>query len=400
MTVVHADKVFPEIAAWAEELAAIRHEVHMHPELGFETHETAARIAGLLTKWGVPTVDTDTVKGGVIAVIEGNRPGAAVALRADIDALPMTDCSTNPWKSRIDGRAHACGHDGHQTWLLGALRYLNEKRDFPGTVVGIFQPAEETTGGADAVVASGVLQKYGVKEIYGAHTEPMLNKGVFGFRVGPLQAASDSFWVKVQGVGTHGGRPHLGVDPTPVGAQIILAAQTLVSRKLDPIDTGVVSICSVNAGRYETPNVIPAFLTLSGTVRTFSPEARKMIEAKFRRMVEGIAEANDCTVEITWQRGCASVNNDRTATEAGIAAATGLYGADNVVPDMKPFMSSEDFSAYQAVIPGAIMRVGVKDETHTATLHSPAFDFNDEVLPAASTLIATIAKQRLEALSA
>ena len=400
MTIVHADKVFPEIAAWADELAAIRHDVHMHPELGFETAQTAARIAGLLMKWGVPVVDTETVKGGVIAVIGGSAPGATVALRADIDALPMTDCSTNPWKSTIDGRAHACGHDGHQTWLLGALRYLCETRNFPGRVVGIFQPAEEISGGADAVVASGVLQKYDVKEIYGAHTEPMLSKGVFGFRVGPLQAASDSFWIRIQGVGTHGGRPHLGGDPLPVGAQIIMAAQTLVSRKLDPIDTGVVSICSVNAGRYETPNVIPAFLTLSGTVRTFSPEARKMIEEKFRRMVAGIAEANDCTAEITWQRGCASVNNDKTATLAGIEAAKALYGADNVVDEMKPFMSSEDFSAYQAVIPGAIMRVGVKDEAHQATLHSPAFDFNDEVLPAAATLIASIAERRLKALSA
>ncbi len=398
MNFVLSDRVFPEILAWGEELAAIRHDVHSTPELKFDTPKTVARIVKHLTNWGI-TVDTDMVKGGVIAVIDGTKPGKTVALRADIDALPMPDATTNTWKSTHEGKAHACGHDGHQTWLMGALRYLKAHNDFAGRVVGIFQPAEEIAEGAQAVIDAGVLAKYDVKEIYGAHTEPLLDKGTFGFRVGALQAASDSFWVTVKGVGCHGGRPHLGVDPIPVGGQLINALQTLVSRKLNPVDTGVVSICSVNAGSFGTPNVIPPVLTMSGTVRTFSKEGREMIEREFKKMVTGIAEANGCTVEIVYKHQCAAVNNTPEQTKAGIAAATAMYGAEHVVPDMTPFMSSEDFSAYQAVIPGAIMRVGIRDEQHQASLHSQIFDFNDEVLPAAASLIANIALTRLEALA-
>lgn len=398
MNFVLSDRVFPEILAWGEELAAIRHDVHSTPELKFDTPKTVARIVKHLTDWDI-TVDTDMVKGGVIAVIDGTKPGKTVALRADIDALPMPDATTNTWKSTHEGKAHACGHDGHQTWLMGALRYLKAHNDFAGRVVGIFQPAEEIAEGAQAVIDAGVLAKYDVKEIYGAHTEPLLDKGTFGFRVGALQAASDSFWVTVKGVGCHGGRPHLGVDPIPVGGQLINALQTLVSRKLNPVDTGVVSICSVNAGSFGTPNVIPPVLTMSGTVRTFSKEGREMIEREFKKMVTGIAEANGCTVEIVYKHQCAAVNNTPEQTKAGIAAATAMYGAEHVVPDMTPFMSSEDFSAYQAVIPGAIMRVGIRDERHQASLHSQIFDFNDEVLPAAASLIANIALTRLEALA-
>ena len=398
MNFVLSDRVFPEILAWGEELAAIRHDVHSTPELKFDTPKTVARIVKHLTDWGI-TVDTDMVKGGVIAVIDGTKPGKTVALRADIDALPMPDATTNTWKSTHEGKAHACGHDGHQTWLMGALRYLKAHNDFAGRVVGIFQPAEEIAEGAQAVIDAGVLAKYDVKEIYGAHTEPLLDKGTFGFRVGALQAASDSFWVTVKGVGCHGGRPHLGVDPIPVGGQLINALQTLVSRKLNPVDTGVVSICSVNAGSFGTPNVIPPVLTMSGTVRTFSKEGREMIEREFKKLVTGIAEANGCTVEIVYKHQCAAVNNTPEQTKAGIAAATAMYGAEHVVPDMTPFMSSEDFSAYQAVIPGAIMRVGIRDEQHQASLHSQIFDFNDEVLPAAASLIANIALTRLEALA-
>lgn len=398
MNFVLSDRVFPEILAWGEELAAIRHDVHSTPELKFDTPKTVARIVKHLTDWGI-TVDTDMVKGGVIAVIDGTKPGKTVALRADIDALPMPDATTNTWKSTHEGKAHACGHDGHQTWLMGALRYLKAHNDFAGRVVGIFQPAEEIAEGAQAVIDAGVLAKYDVKEIYGAHTEPLLDKGTFGFRVGALQAASDSFWVTVKGVGCHGGRPHLGVDPIPVGGQLINALQTLVSRKLNPVDTGVVSICSVNAGSFGTPNVIPPVLTMSGTVRTFSKEGREMIEREFKKMVTGITEANGCTVEIVYKHQCAAVNNTPEQTKAGIAAATAMYGAEHVVPDMTPFMSSEDFSAYQAVIPGAIMRVGIRDEQHQASLHSQIFDFNDEVLPAAASLIANIALTRLEALA-
>ncbi len=399
MKPVHADKAFPELVEWFDDFVAIRHEIHQNPELGFDTKYTTGSIVRPLNQWGSTDIDTQIVPGGVIAVVEGNRPGATIAIRADIDALPMDDCSSNPWKSQIDGHAHACGHDGHQTWLMATLRYLNAKKDFPGRVVGIFQPAEEIGKGADAVVKAGVLEKYGVKEIYGAHTEPMLPKGQYGFKSGPLQASADSFWITVDGIGTHGGRPHLGVDPIPAGAQIVLALQTVISRKLNPVIPGVLSVCSINAGRFETVNVVPHKLTISGTVRTFAPEARKMIEEKLRSMVEQIASANDCKANVVWEPNCAAVINDAGATAAGIQAATELYGAENVVPELAPFMSSEDFSSYQEKIPGAMMRIGVKDENHTCSVHNQAFDFNDEVIPAAATLFATIAKKRLEALS-
>ena len=400
MQFVHADRVFPDLLRWGDELVAFRHEVHKTPELGFDTARTVERIVKILKEWGIESVDTDLVAGGAIVVIEGTRPGKTVALRADIDALGMNDTSGKPWASCIAGHAHACGHDGHQTWLMGALRYLNAHRDFPGRVVGIFQPAEEPCKGAQAVVASGLFEKYAIAEIYGAHTEPMLPKGVFGFRVGPLQAAADYFWLTIKGKGTHGGRPHLGIDPIPVAAQLINAAQTIVSRKVNPIDTAVLSICAVSAGRYETPNVVPNEVKVSGTARTFQPATRKLVEETFKEMLADTARANGCTSEIKWENSIPPVINDEATTRAGIAVATELYGAESVRPNIDPFMSSEDFAEYQQLVPGTMMRVGVRDSEHTSSVHSTSFDFNDEVLPAAATLLAAIVLKRLEALAA
>ena len=399
MNIVLKDQVFPEIAGWAGELAALRREIHENPELGFDTPMTVERIVKTLRSWGIEQIDTETVQGGVIALIEGCRPGPTVALRADIDALHIKDCSGRDWCSRIEGRAHACGHDGHQTWLMGALRYLNLKKDFPGRVAGLFQPAEEPGTGAIAVIKSGFLKKYRVQEIFAAHDEPMLEKGVFGFKAGPLQAASDIFYVKINGVGSHGGRPHQGVDPIPVGSQIVTALQTIVSRKVNPIETAVLSVCSMNAGSFETTNVVPPSLTMSGIVRTFRPAVRKLVEEKFKKIVSGIAEANDCTAEITFKNLIGAVDNPKHLTEAAIDVVEGLFGKEHVVPDVAPMMSSEDFAEYQRVVPGCIMRFGIRDEDHTASLHNPAFDFNDEVLPAAATVLAAVAKARLEALA-
>ena len=398
MSFVHADKVPAEILGWGEELAAIRHEVHSQPELGFDTEKTVARIVKVLSGWGIENIDTELVKGGVIVVVDGERPGKTVALRADIDALGMDDTSGKPWKSCIAGHAHACGHDGHQTWLMGTLRYLNVHRDFPGRVVGIFQPAEEPAKGARAVVESGLFQKYDIAEIYGAHTEPMLEKGVFGFRVGPLQASCDYFWLSIKGKSTHGGRPHLGIDPVPAAAELINAAQSIISRKVNPIDTAVLSICAVNAGRYETPNVVPNEVKISGTARTFQPATRKLVEETFKAMLDNISRAHGCTSEIKYEHSIPSVINDEAATKAAVAVAEKLFGSAAVRPNIDPFMSSEDFAEYQQIVPGCMMRVGVRDEEHTSSVHSTSFDFNDEVLPAAVALLAGIARSRLEAL--
>ena len=282
------------MAEWLDELTAIRHDIHSHPEHGFNTERTVGIICDHLRKWGVTDINTDLVKGAVIAVIEGSRPGHTIGVRADMDCLPMPDCCGKDYVSQNEGYAHACGHDGHTTWLLGTARYLASHRDFPGKVVLIFQPAEEISGGARALVEAGLLEKYGIEEIYGGHTEPMLPKGTIGFKPGPLQAASDSVYVTVKGKGTHGGRPHLGTDPIPVASQIVLALQTIVSRKVNPIDTAVISVCSINAGRYETVNVVPAQCTMSGTIRTYLPETRQQIENTIKTMVPAIAQANGC----------------------------------------------------------------------------------------------------------
>lgn len=332
-------------------------------------------------------------------MIDGTRPGKTVALRADIDALGMDDTSGKRWASCIAGQAHACGHDGHQTWLLGALRHLNANRDFPGRVVGIFQPAEEPCRGARAVIESGLFQQYAIAEIYGAHTEPMLEKGVFGFRVGPLQAACDYFWLTIKGKGTHGGRPHLGLDSLPAAAQLINAAQSIVSRKVDPIDTAVLSVCAVSAGRYETPNVVPEEVKISGTARTFRPTTRKLVEESFKQMAADTARANGCTSEIRWESSIPAVINDETVTRAAIDVAIELFGDEAVRPNIDPFMSSEDFAEYLQLVPGTMLRVGIRDDAHTVALHRTSFDFNDEVLPAAATLLAAIAVKRLEALA-
>lgn len=399
MQIVHADRVLPEVAEWADELAQIRREIHRNPELRFDTEKTVERIVTLLKQWGVTQIDVDTVPGGVVAVVEGNRPGVTVAVRADIDALPMPDMSGSAWASCCDGRAHTCGHDGHQTWLMGTLRHLQAYNNFPGRVVGIFQPAEETGEGAFKVVQAGVLEQYDVKEIYAAHTEPNLNKGMIGFKEGPLQASVDMWWVDIEGVGTHGGRPHLGIDPIVAGAQIVSAVQTVVSRRVNPIEPAVLSVCSINAGRYEAGNVVPQRLTMSGTSRLFAPAMRDLVETKFRQLVTTIAEANDCTATIRYDRCAPAVNNDPALTRALVAIAQDAFGAENINPAIDAMLSSEDFSHYQQRVPGVMIRIGVRDENHTLSVHHPGFDFNDEVLPLAVSMFSLITRRRLEVLS-
>lgn len=397
-TFTHEAHAAPVVLAVADELVELRRDIHRHPERGFDTPRTIGIIAERLRAAGLEP-DVDTVKGGLLCLIKGSRPGKTVALRADVDCLPMTDCSTNAWVSTKPGLAHACGHDGHLTWLLGAGLILAADRDFAGRVLLIFQPNEEGGTGARAVIDAGVLTKFDVAEIYGAHGEPQLDKGVYGFRVGPLMASADLWYATITGKGTHGGRPHLGLDPIPVAAQIVTALQTIVSRKVDPIDTAVVSVCSMTAGRYETPNVIPHEAKLSGTVRTFMPETRAEVERQIRTMINGIAEANGLTAEITYKSLIPAVINAKAPAEGAVAAARELFGDASVVADMKPMMSSEDFAEYQKIIPGAIMRVGIRDEDHAVSLHHQAFDFNDAVIPATATLLAKIATSRLAALA-
>ena len=399
MALLLQDRLLPGVAELVPELEEIRHDIHAHPELGFETERTVGLICDYHRKSGIVEIDTELVKGCVIAVIEGSRPGHTIAIRADMDALPMNDGCGKPWASTVAGRGHCCCHVGHTTWLLGAARWLAAHCDFPGRIVLVHQAAEEAGTGAKALVEAGLIEKYGIEEIYGGHTEPNLPKGVIGFKPGPLQAASDSVYITLRGKGTHGGRPHLGVDPIPVAAQIVTALQTIVSRKVDPIESAVVSICSINCGNFKANNVVQSELTMSGTVRTFLPEIRDLAEENIRAMVTGIAAANGCTVELVYDRMIGSVINGEEQTIAAHEVTKALLGEDNV-RIIRPFMSSEDFSEYLNRIPGAIIRVGIRDEEHQVSLHNQQMDFNDEVLPVAVSVVANMAVRRLEALAA
>ena len=369
---------FPETLEVFDELVEFRHDLHQHPELAFETTRTCGKIVEKLRAWGVDEIDTTTVPGAVIAVVKGNRPGKTVALRGDIDALPMPDNSDNPWKSCEAGRCHACGHDGHTTWTLGSLYVLTRRRDFPGQVVGIFQPAEESGGGAAAIANSGIFEKYGICEIYGGHDEGTRDKGVFGFRVGPAMASVDFFYITVTGQGTHGARPHLGHDP---------------------IEKAVVSVCSVNAGNYNAPNVIPAVATMSGTVRTFNEDVRKLISTELPRIAEGVAEACGCKAEVTYEKQTPAVINHPLTTKVLSDYVRKHFGDDAADENFPISMGGDDFAEYQFKVPGSIIRVGVRDEAHTFSIHNNRFDFNDEVLAMASTLFAGVALERLEALA-
>lgn len=398
MTLLLEERLLPGVAELVPELVEIRHDLHQHPELGFDTERTCGKIVEYLRASHVDSIDTELVKGCVIAVINGDQPGHTIGVRSDMDALPMKDGCGKPYASVVDGRGHCCGHDGHTTWLLGVARWLASHRDFPGRVVLVFQAAEELGIGAKALIEAGLFEKYGIEEIYGGHTEPNLPKGTIGFKPGPLQAASDSFYVTLKGKGTHGGRPHLGVDPMPVAAQIILALQTIVARKVDPIESAVVSVCSINAGNFEAVNVVQSELTMSGTVRTFLPEIRDLAEANITAMVNGIAAANGCEAELVYDRIIGSVINAEEQTEAAIAATRELLGEDHVKV-IRPFMSSEDFSRYLNVVPGSIIRVGIRDDEHCVSLHHQKMDFNDDVLPVAVSVVANMAVTRLKALA-
>lgn len=398
MTLLLEDRLLPGVAELVPELVEIRHDIHQHPELGFETERTVGKIVEYLQASHVDTIDTELVKGCVVAVVEGNQPGHTIGVRSDMDALPMKDGCGKPYASVVDGRGHCCGHDGHTTWLLGVARWLATHRDFPGRVVLVFQAAEEPGLGAKALIEAGLFEKYAIEEMYGGHTEPNLPKGTIGFKPGPLQAASDSFYVTLKGKGTHGGRPHLGIDPMPVAAQIILALQTIVSRKVDPIESAVVSVCSINAGNFQAVNVVQSELTMSGTVRTFLPEIRDLAEANITAMVNGIAAANGCEAELVYDRLIGSVINSEEQTEAAIAATRDLLGEDRVKV-IRPFMSSEDFSCYLNKVPGSIIRVGIRDDEHQVSLHHQKMDFNDDVLPVAVSVVANMAVTRLKALA-
>ena len=355
-----------------------RHDLHMHPELQYDVHRTAGSVAEKLKAFGCDEVVTGLGRTGVVGVMRGKKgaSGKTIGLRADMDALPIEEANDLPYKSAVPGKMHACGHDGYTAMLLGAARYLTETRNFSGTAVVIFQPAEEGGGGGKAMLDDGLMDRFGIEEVFGMHNYPGMPVGAFGIRSGPVMAAADALTIDIEGVGAHAARPHLGVDTVLVGAQIINALQSIVSRNVDPLKSAVVSICMFRAGN--TDNVIPQTVQLRGTARSLAPEIRDLLEKRLPVVVESTATAYGAKAKLTYKRGYPVLVNHDKQTEFAASVASQIAGQDKVDTGLPPMMGAEDFSFMLNARPGAFIWIG---NGASAGLHHPSYNFNDEVIP-------------------
>jgi len=366
------------IADLHADITAWRRDLHMHPELQYDVHRTAGSVADKLKAFGCDEVVTGLGRTGVVGVIRGKKGGSgkAIGLRADMDALPIEEANELPYKSTVPGKMHACGHDGHTAMLLGAARYLAETRNFSGTAVVIFQPAEEGGGGGKAMVDDGLMDRFGIEEVFGMHNYPGMPIGAFGIRPGPVMAAADALTIDIEGVGAHAARPHLGVDTVLVGAQIINALQSVVSRNVDPLKSAVVSICMFRAGNAD--NVIPQTVQLRGTARSLAPEVRDILEKRLPMVVESTAAAYGAKAKLTYKRGYPVLVNHEKQTEFAASVAGQIAGHDKVDTALPPMMGAEDFSFMLNTRPGAFIWIG---NGSSAGLHHPSYNFNDEAIP-------------------
>ncbi|MAV46296.1 MAG: amidohydrolase [Alphaproteobacteria bacterium TMED89] len=366
------------LADHLDDIRAWRHEIHAHPELQYEVHRTAALVAEKLNEFGLDEVVTGIGRTGVVGVIrgKGQDSGKTIGLRADMDALPIQEVRDLPHKSQIDGSMHACGHDGHTAMLLGAARHLAENRDFDGTVVVIFQPAEEGGAGGKAMVDDGLMERFGIQEIYGMHNVPGLPVGAFATKVGPIMAAADLLEITVEGKGAHAAMPDNGVDSVVVAAALVGALQSIVSRNVDPLDQAVVSITQIHAG--DAFNVIPQVAELAGTVRTFQPKTRDLVERRIEEICAGVAATYGASITAKYHRNYPATINHPAETDFAVSVAADIVGEGSVNPNMDGTMGGEDFSFMLLERPGNFIFVGNGD---TAGLHHPEYDFNDEVIP-------------------
>ena len=387
------------ILADAATVAAIRRDIHAHPELCFEEQRTSDLIAQELTAWGIP-IHRGLGKTGVVGIVKNGTSGRAVGLRADIDALPMTEHNHFAHASRHPGKMHACGHDGHTAMLLAAAKYLSANRNFDGTVYLVFQPAEEGGGGAREMIRDGLFKLFPMEAIFGAHNWPGMSVGQFALRPGPCYASSNEFKITIRGKGAHGAMPHLGVDPVPVAAALVQAFQTIISRNKRPIDTGVISVTMIHTG--EATNVIPESCVMEGTVRTFTTEVLDLIEARMQAMSLSIAEAYGCSVDFAFSRNYPPTINHDAETAFARRVLGEVVGPENVV-DFEPTMGAEDFSYYLQKIPGCYFMIGNGDGAHRegghglgpCMLHNPSYDFNDDLIPLGATAWVRIAESWL-----
>jgi hippurate hydrolase len=373
------------------EITAWRRQIHAFPELLYDVHRTAALVSDKLKSFGCDDVVAGLGGTGVVGVIRGRKPGGkVVGLRADMDALPIEEETGLSYQSTVPGKMHACGHDGHTAMLLGAAKYLAETRNFAGTAVVIFQPAEEGGAGALAMVRDGLIDRFGIDLVFGMHNYPGLPVGEFGIRTGAMMAATDDIAIDIEGVGGHAARPHLAVDTLLVGAQIINQLQSIVSRNVDPLEAAVVSICVFHAG--VAGNVIPQHATLHGTARSLKPEVRDLLEKRVREVVEGTARLYGAKAKLTYTRGYPVLVNEERETELAAAVAREVVGKDKVDIDFPPMMGAEDFSYFLKERPGAFIYVGNGD---TAGLHHPSYDFNDEAIPVGTSYWVRLAETAL-----
>ncbi len=388
--------VINRVADMHGEITAWRRDIHAHPELMYDVHRTAASVAEKLKAFGCDEVATGLGRTGVVGVIRGQREPQAgrkpvIGLRADMDALPIEEATGAAYKSTHPGKMHACGHDGHTAMLLGAAKYLAETRNFAGTAVVIFQPAEEGGAGAKAMINDGLMERFGIEEVYGMHNFPGMPVGEFSIRPGPLMASTDSLIIEIEGKGGHAARPHMTIDPVMIGAQIINQIQTVVARNVDPLQAAVVSICMFQAGTAE--NIIPQTAQLRGTARSLTPEVRDLLEKRLHDMVEGIARAHGGTAKLTYTRGYPVTRNHERQTAFAASVAAQVVGHDRVDTNMAPVMGGEDFSYMLEARPGAFIFVG---NGNSAGLHHPAYDFNDEVIPLGTSYWVRLAETALE----
>jgi hippurate hydrolase len=382
------------IAAFADDMTAWRRDLHAHPELGLEEHRTAAIVAEKLAAWGIK-VHTGLATTGVVGTLKVGTSNRAIAIRADMDALPMQEANDFAHRSQFEGKMHACGHDGHTTMLLGAARYLAETKNFDGTVHFVSQPAEEGAGGGRIMVEEGLFELFPADAVYGAHNDPNLPVGEMYVVAGPNSAASDRFVLHIDGRGGHAARPHMTIDPITIGAQVVLAWQTLVSRRLDPADAAVLSITQFHAG--SAGNVIPETAFLNGTVRTLKPETQDMLEAQMGAIARATAESQGAAARFEYTRGYPIVMNHPDATERAAAAAGKLLDPARVHREKPLTMGGEDFSYMALKVPGCFVRFGQKgaDGKGGVPVHNPRYDFNDAILPLGASYWATLVEQEL-----
>ncbi len=387
--------VHPRVLELHSEITAWRRHLHQYPELQYDTHHTAAFVAEKLRAFGCDEVATGIGRTGVVGVIHGRAraSGRVVALRADMDALPITEATGAEHASQNSGVMHACGHDGHTAMLLGAAQVLAETRNFDGTVAVIFQPAEEGGAGARAMCEDGLMARFGIDEVYGMHNWPGVAIGRFGIRPGPFFAATDQFRIVIHGRGGHAAKPHETIDPTVVAAQVVLALQTIVSRTCDPMLPLVVSVTSFRTAS-EAFNVIPPSVELKGTVRTMAASLRQLAETRIRELATHTAAAYGATADVDWLPGYPVMANHVAETGLAAAVAGEVAGAENVDRDAAAIMGGEDFAFMLEERPGAYILVGNGD---TASLHHPTYDFNDAAIPAGASYWVRLAESRLPA---